>query len=129
MNKETSGPIEDGEYVVSAKGGLVRRQLRRPTHGKGLLLVGNPGRRPSKWRAFCGWLAEHPDVQQRIERALRADPVGNQALLMFVVEQGHGRARQQVELTGEGGGPVDLAAVRSELARRIALPNPGRAAQ
>ena len=127
MNRKNGGStINDRELIVSAKGGLVRRKFRQPRHGKGLLLTGNPGLRPNKWRAFCVWLADHPDVQQGIERALRADPVANQALLMFIVEQGHGRARQQVELSGREGVPIELAAVRESLVKKIAgaLPTP-----
>lgn len=117
--RKRSGKIRDGELIVGADGKMRHRRLRTPAHGNGFLLVGNPGPRPNKWRAFCAWLTEHPDVQDRIERALRADPVENQHLLMFIVEQGHGRARQQVELTGQGGGPVELAAARAELVRKI----------
>jgi hypothetical protein len=118
--RKRNNKVMDGEPVVGADGRVHHRRLRVPAHGKGRLLVGNPGPRPNKWRAFCRWLAEHAEVQQRIERALRADPVKNQRLLMFVVEQGHGRARQQIEVMGEGGGPVSMKVLEQELARKIA---------
>jgi len=113
--------VHDGEIVIGARGEKYRRKLRRPAHGKGLLQVGNPGPRPSKWAAFCRWLTEHPDVLQQLERAILKDPLADRTLLMFLAEQGHGRARQQLEVRRDEAGPVPIEMLRRELAERIAL--------
>ncbi len=120
----------DVEQVVDIHGRNVPVAYRTPQHGHGQLRTGNPGPRDGTLREFrkaCQEACSDPIMWQQIMTDLRR--AGSRAgslravLLRFGAAYGHGLPPQTFRLTGEEGGPVNLAVVRAELARKIAPPD------
>jgi hypothetical protein len=104
----------------------VVRQFRTPRHGRGKLQVGNPGPRDTTlndFRRACAEAMKDPILWTRLMEDLRrAGAKGapmRAALFKIQAAYAHGLPRQSIELTGGEGGPVELAAVRASLVRKI----------
>jgi hypothetical protein len=111
------------------------RQFRIPKHGGGKLQIGNPGPRDTSLKEFrraCAEALKDPILWDRLNEDLhRAGAKGApMRILLFKIQASyaHGMPRQSLEVTGRDGGPVELAAVRESLARKILGPQPQKQA-
>jgi hypothetical protein len=123
-------PLPPGaEFTAEAEdiqGRKVPLKFRVPKHGKGILRTGNPGPRDTTLKEFRRAWAEaiqDPQLWDQIMADLTAagDKAGNlrAILLRLGAAYAHGLPPQTFRLTGESGGPIDLAVVRAELTRKI----------
>lgn len=79
---------------------------------------GNPGGRPKA--ATLAMEALEDKTGELMKKAIELALDGDRMLLMFLLPYKLGRPSHKLELTGKGGNPIKVSAVREQLADRLA---------